>query len=106
MMDSMGWPYAIFDCLSFQMGRSAFATDKPLLLFPKDTESIKIWDIRPQQVGTKRRLNGTSKVKTQTDTHKDSQTDTHIWTNRLIESIGAEQPTKIGVFCCLDKMKG
>jgi hypothetical protein len=33
------------------------------LLFPKDSESLKILDIRLQEVGAKRPLNGTSKVK-------------------------------------------
>ena len=32
------------------------------LLFPKDSESIKILDIRLREVGAKRPLNGTSKV--------------------------------------------
>ena len=54
------------------------------LLFPKDSESLKILDIWLREVGAKRPLNGTSKVNRQTDT----QTD--IWTNRLIESIGPE----------------
>ena len=52
------------------------------LLFPKDFESLKILDIRLREVGAKRRLNGTSKV--------NGQTDTHRWTFRLIESIGPE----------------
>ena len=52
------------------------------LLFPKDSESLKILDIRLREVGAKRLLNGTSKVNTQTSRHAD------IWTNRLIESIG------------------
>ena len=33
------------------------------LLFPKDSESLKILDIRLREVGAKRPLNGTSKVK-------------------------------------------
>ena len=33
------------------------------LLFPKDSESLKILDIRLLEVGAKRPLNGTSKVK-------------------------------------------
>ena len=33
------------------------------LLFPKDSESLKILDIRLWEVGAKRPLNGTSKVK-------------------------------------------
>ena len=37
-------------------------------------------------MGAKRRLNGTSKV----NRHTDTQTDTHTWTNRPIESIGPE----------------
>ena len=56
------------------------------LLFPKDSESLKILDIRLREVGAKRPLNGTSKVNTQTN----KQTD--IWTFRLIESIGPEGP--------------
>ena len=32
------------------------------VLFPKDSESLKILDIRLQEVGAERRLNGTSKV--------------------------------------------
>ena len=39
------------------------------LLFPKDSESLKILDIRLREVGAKRPLNGTSKVNRQTDTH-------------------------------------
>ena len=35
----------------------------------------KILDIRLWEVGAKRRLNGTSKVDTQTDGHTDRQTD-------------------------------
>ena len=41
------------------------------LLFPKDSKSLKILDNRLQEVGAKRRLNGTSKVNTQTNTHMD-----------------------------------
>ena len=52
------------------------------LLFPKDYESLKILDIRLWEVGTKKRLNGTSKVNTQTDGHTDRrthrQTDGHF----------------------------
>ena len=57
-------------------------------LFPKDSESLKTLDIRLREVGAKRRLNGTSKVKTQ----KDGQTDTltRRGTFQLIESIGPE----------------
>ena len=58
------------------------------LLFPKDSESLNILDIRHQEVGAKRPLNGTSKVNTQTDRQTDGQT--HRRTNRLIESIGPE----------------
>ena len=39
------------------------------LLFPKDSESLKILDIRLREVGAKRPLNGTSKVNTQTPLH-------------------------------------
>ena len=52
------------------------------LLFPKDSESLKILDIRLREVGAKRRLNGTSKVNRRTHTRK------YIWIFRLIESIG------------------
>ena len=37
------------------------------ILFPKDSESLKILDIWLREVGAKRRLSGTSKVNTQTD---------------------------------------
>ena len=56
------------------------------LLFPKDSESLKILDIRLREVEAKRPLNGTSKVKTHRQT--DRQTDRR--TNRLVESIGPE----------------
>ena len=45
------------------------------LLFPKDSESLKILDIRLWEVGAKRPLNGTSKVYTHTDGQTDRQTD-------------------------------
>ena len=45
------------------------------LLFPKDSESLKILDIRLREVGAKRRLNGTSKVNRQTDTQTHRPTD-------------------------------
>ena len=52
------------------------------LLFPKDSKSLKICDIRLREVGAKRPLNGTSKVNRhtdgQTDTHTDGQTDGQI----------------------------
>ena len=60
------------------------------LLFPKDSKSLKIFDIRLREVGAKRRLNGTSKVNRQTNTRTDRQT--HRQTNRLINSIGPEGP--------------
>ena len=41
------------------------------LLFFKDSESLKILDIRLWEVGAKRCLNGTSKVNTRTDTQTD-----------------------------------
>ena len=47
-----------------------------------DSESLKMFDIQLWEEGAKRSLYNTSKVNTQTDTQ------THIWTNRLIESIG------------------
>ena len=54
------------------------------LLFPKDSESLKILDIQLQEVGEKIALNGTSKVNRHTNTRTDRQTF------RLIESIGPE----------------
>ena len=45
------------------------------LLFPKDSESLKILDIRLREGGAKRPLNGTSKVTTHTDRRTDGQTD-------------------------------
>ena len=45
------------------------------LLFPNDSESLKILDIRLREVGAKRPLNGTSKVNGETDTHTHTQTD-------------------------------
>ena len=45
------------------------------ILFPKDSESLKILDIRLWEVGAKRPLNGTSKVNTQTYTQTHGQTD-------------------------------
>ena len=45
------------------------------LLFPKDSESLKIFDIRLREVGEKRLLNGTSKVNRQTHGQTDRQTD-------------------------------
>ena len=44
------------------------------LLFPKDSESLKILDIRLWEVGEKRPLNGTFKVNRQTHTQTDRQT--------------------------------
>ena len=44
------------------------------LLFPKDSESLKILDIRLREVGAKRQLNGTSKSE-QTDRQTDKRTD-------------------------------
>ena len=45
------------------------------LLFAKDSESLKIFDIQLWEVGTKRLLNGTSKVNRQTNTQTHRQTD-------------------------------
>ena len=63
------------------------------LLFPKDSQSLTIFDIRLWEVGAKRHLNGSSKVNRRTDKQTDKQTDRR--TNRrtfwLIESIGPEQ---------------
>ena len=53
------------------------------LLFPKDSESLKILNIRLREVGAKRPLNSTSRSE---HTHR----QTHGRTNRLIESIGPE----------------
>ena len=54
------------------------------LLFPKDSESLRILDIQLREVGAKKTLNGTSKGNTRTDKQTDGRT------NRLIESIGPE----------------
>ena len=53
---------------------------RPLLsiTFPKDFESLKIFDIQLREVGAKRPLNGTSKVNRQTDRHTDGQADGQI----------------------------
>ena len=48
------------------------------LLFSKDSESLKILDIKLREVGAKRRLNGTSKVNPQTNRQTDGQTDRHF----------------------------
>jgi hypothetical protein len=53
-----------------QMGDHFFS-----LLFPKNSESLKIFDIQLQEVGAKRPLNGTSKVNRQTD----GQTNTYTY---------------------------
>ena len=45
------------------------------LVFPKNSESLKILDIRLWEVGAKRPLNGTSKVNRRTDGHTDGHTD-------------------------------
>ena len=45
------------------------------LLFPKDSKSLKIFDIQLWEVGAKRPLNGTSKVNRQTDRETDRRTD-------------------------------
>ena len=42
--------------------------------FAKDSESLKILDIRLWEVEAKRRLNGTSKVNRQTDRQTDRRT--------------------------------
>ena len=62
------------------------------LFSPKDSESLKIFDIRHREVGAKRPLNGTSIVNRQTHGQTDGQTDrrTDTRTFRLIESIGPE----------------
>ena len=52
------------------------------LLFLKDSESLKIFDIQFREVGAKRPLSDTSKVNRHTDTrthgHTDPQTDGHF----------------------------
>ena len=45
------------------------------LIFPKDSESLKIFDILLREVEAKRPLNGTSKVNRQTHGQTDRQTD-------------------------------
>ena len=45
------------------------------LLFPKDSESLKIFDIQLREVGAERPVNGTSKVNGQTDKQTDGHTD-------------------------------
>ena len=45
-----------------------------LLLFPKDSKSLKIMDIRLPELGAKRLLNGTSKVNRRMDGQTDRQT--------------------------------
>ena len=57
------------------------------LLFPKDSECLKIFDIQIGEVGAKRRLNSTLKVNRHTDIR------THGRTFRLIESTGPEGGT-------------
>jgi hypothetical protein len=49
------------------------------LLFPKDSESVNILDIRLREVGAKRGLNGTSKVNKQTDRHKHTYGQIDLW---------------------------
>ena len=49
------------------------------LLFPKDSESLKILDIRLWEVVAKRRLNGTSKVNWRTDRKTDISTYRKHW---------------------------
>ena len=46
-----------------------------LLLFPNDSESLKIFDIRLREMGAKRPLNGTLKVNGQTNRQTHRQTD-------------------------------
>ena len=48
------------------------------LLFPKNFKSLKIFDIRLQEVGAKRPINGTSKVNRPTDPQTNRQTDGHF----------------------------
>ena len=56
------------------------------LIFPRDSESPKILDIRLWEVGAKRRLNGTSKLNTQTDVRTDGRTDRHTDTQTDIST--------------------
>ena len=58
------------------------------LLFPKDSESLKILDIQLREMGAKRPLNGTSKVNRHTDTRTHGHMDRRTF--RLIESISQE----------------
>ena len=51
------------------------------LLFPKDSESLKIFDIRLREVGAKRPLNGTSKVNRHTNRQTDRRTDISTYRN-------------------------
>ena len=46
-----------------------------LVLFPKDSKSLKFLDIRLWEVGSKRRLNGTSKVNRRTDGRTEKRTN-------------------------------
>ena len=45
------------------------------IIFPKDSESLKLLDIQLREVEAKRRLNGTSKVNKHTNRQTDTQTD-------------------------------
>ena len=78
----------IFFCLAildhFQTKMFKSETTSFHYFSPKDSEVLKILDIRLPKVGAKRRLNGTSRVNTWTDRQ------THRQTFRLIESIGPE----------------
>ena len=58
------------------------------LIIPKDSKSQKMLDIPLWEVGAKKRLNGTSKVNSQTA--KQTNRQTHGRTFLLIESIGPE----------------
>ena len=58
--------------------------DQFFSITPMDSEYPKILDIPLHKLGTKRPLHGTLKLNTQIDRQ------THIWTFRLIESIGPE----------------
>ena len=60
---------------------------------PLPRKNVQMWDhffpfLFPKDVGAKRPLNSTSKVNGQRNKKTDRQT--HIWTFRLIESIGPE----------------
>ena len=69
----------LFFVLRFQtIFKQKFSNLRPLLAttFSQGFRIVRILDIRLQEVGVKRRLNGTSKVNRQTHGHTDGHTDT------------------------------